>query len=855
MAATIIGTTIAGTIAQPTGLAFQGHLQWAVNDAAWWFFYLNSGTNNVIHCQRSPDGTTWTAKTDSGTFPALGSATDNWADGRNLGVCYKNISSNDVFHIDVGVSRSTNRGNAGNIHYRATAASAAITWAAGAQVGSTTSGTAAAANPQGSTPCIDSNNVPVSNLEFDTTATSDGGVARGSNADTGSAWTPGFGAVTVIRSATTNSVNASAVFDIGGGNLLTVQEDADSTEPSSMKTYYSSKYTGTWAAPITVFTALAAAVDPNNAGFCAVGTATVHAVQRTGTNTYVHKKYATSGTTWGAGDSIPTQNSTAGTGIALVTDGTNLWMGIIDSDAADTVRYIKWTSGVGWDASWTALETATAVRTYITAAMKGDNSAILWGWTQTNGSNFDVAVELLSLTSSALSIAVSDSTTPAEATDLASNPIRIGVSDASLVPTDTVTMMVSRMVAVSDTVTTPAEVVTVLLALPSSAADTTTPAESFTVFISIAPAISDTTTPTDSISIVLSAWTMAIADTTTPAEVVAVRLPESAAITDTTTPAEVVVLFISIAPAVSDSTAPTDAVTIFISIAPAVSDPTSVSAEAVTVTFGLDLSMSVSDATTATDIPKLFLSYSPAVSDPTSVSSDVPRIFLSYAPAVSDPASISAEVLAITFGTDLTTSVSDTTTATDIPTVRMILPAAGTDTLSVADIPIVSLPLSAVASDASTPSENVSLTFGTTGVLSPAITDSPTPSETLNLAFNVWDIAVADTTGPADVPNVRLPLAASPFDITLPTDVVTVTLPLSIGVLDPETVSDSVLVTLGGIIVAATIVEIVTVSENALARMILPGTAIDAATPAESILVRTALKGKLAPIGWTEPVR
>lgn len=81
----------------------------------------------------------------------------------------------------------------------------------------------------------------------------------------------------------------------------------------------------------------------------------------------------------------------------MVTDGTSVWLFIIDTDAANTVRYSVWTAaGPSWSA-WTALETSTQVRNFITAYCSPTTHTIAVMWCQANGSNFDLAVEGLAL--------------------------------------------------------------------------------------------------------------------------------------------------------------------------------------------------------------------------------------------------------------------------------------------------------------------------------------------------------------------------------------------------------------------------------------------------------------------------
>lgn len=400
MAETVIGSTIAGTVSDPTGMAWQNHLVWATNDAAWWLFYLGSSSTTTIQTYRSPDGTTWTSKTASGApsnTDVGGTPTFN-SQGRNLGCFYKNISSNDVVHLSALIVNGTNQEQWQ--HNRASISSGAVTWSGWAGVGSSNRAYDSATFPGGCAPVIDSNQRPVDFINADNSIDGNAGAKRATNTDAGSSWTAGFGAATQIE-AVTNSVNAGLLIDVGSQVLLGLWENASGTEPSSMTNVRAARYSASWGTVANVFTAFTAE-DPNNFGVCKVDNTHTHIVAKTGTNTYVHKIVdgTTNAPTVSAGASITNQNSLAAGGLAMALgqDG-NVYLAIIDTDAANTVRYCKY-NGSTWS-SWSALETSTKTRKFLTASQNYDSSGnVLFCWTETNGSNFDVAVAPLSTSSS-----------------------------------------------------------------------------------------------------------------------------------------------------------------------------------------------------------------------------------------------------------------------------------------------------------------------------------------------------------------------------------------------------------------------------------------------------------------------
>jgi len=70
-----------------------------------------------------------------------------------------------------------------------------------------------------------------------------------------------------------------------------------------------------------------------------------------------------------------------------------MWLFIIDSDAANTVRYCKYIVSTNAWGSWTALETSSQTRNYISGYSNMSANTIAVIWSQVNGGNFDYVVE------------------------------------------------------------------------------------------------------------------------------------------------------------------------------------------------------------------------------------------------------------------------------------------------------------------------------------------------------------------------------------------------------------------------------------------------------------------------------
>jgi hypothetical protein len=381
--------TSIGTAVVPAGNCTQKYIIYAVNSARYWAFYTDSTNVNQIKCQYSSDTVTWTLGTAFTT-------TNNFdSDGREFSCDYKNISSTDVVHF---VFSQQAPSNDATFYVRATISGTTITYGSQGQIDGSEADQAQA-HPAGCDIVIDTNNRPAVGVTWTNTAANDFGAYIASNADTGSAWTVGYAAGSNLDASLVNFNNASHMEALTGDNKLAMWENGAAAEANSMTNVRWSKYNGsTWSAAADIFTVLGAGVSPNNYGACALSTSDIHCVLRTGTNTYTHKRF--NGTDWTtvSGAAITTQNSLAGGGLAMASDGTSVWLFVIDTDAPNTVRYCTWTSN-SWSA-WSALESTTKTRSFISCCRNVQSNKVLVGWSQTNGANNDFVSGLLTINSS-----------------------------------------------------------------------------------------------------------------------------------------------------------------------------------------------------------------------------------------------------------------------------------------------------------------------------------------------------------------------------------------------------------------------------------------------------------------------
>lgn len=388
----------AGTVTNPTGRPTQNHLIYAVNDAAWWMFYID-GTTTTLQTKRSTDLVTWTAKN------SLTLANSNGGEGLNFAVAYKNISSNDVVHLQISYRLSDTSKKTYNS--RATISAAQITFGAEAQL-DTSQTLTNTYTIDGPSIEFDSNNKVFASYNW---ISDGGGVGRedaniSTNADLGSSWTAGFAGYNRIDTPNNPPLHRK-LLPLASGNMIDIYEDNKNGDTWANIRW--SKWTTVWSAAATVRgTNLTSFQVSNDFGVVRISDTDIRLIMRTESNTYEGFKF--NGSAWSIMTAPGTQTSKAGGGMFLATDGTDFWLFIIDSDAANTIRYNKFTVSAGTWGGWTALETTTQTRSFLSgySVASGGNIALIW--TQVNGANFDIVTEALNISS----VTPRSATTPSE---------------------------------------------------------------------------------------------------------------------------------------------------------------------------------------------------------------------------------------------------------------------------------------------------------------------------------------------------------------------------------------------------------------------------------------------------------
>lgn len=394
-----IASSVGASMSAATGRSQQGHICYAANQGAWWAFYLTS-TQALSAAYSVNNGSSWSAP--SGSPLTLTAA--HGSEGRNFGFAYANLTSTDVVHLASEYVISS----AGN-HYHSrytlgstwsqTNAEATISGATGAL--GLTFGAPVTALTSGAKP-VDFGGFILGGTGF----YEDFSTAVGSNADSGTSWTAGFASPT-NQGDYTSAVGSYFLASLGSGNMLAVCDNGAASSGRFTQLEWS-KYNGsTWTSSTTALSATITQADDNAWGGAAVTTSNVIVVALSNnSNTYVARTF--NGSSWSNLGAAPgTLAYGTNSGIACVSDGTNLWAFVIDT--SKNIQYNKW-NGTAWG-GWTVLEaTRTNTPAYITACYSSAAGGIMVAWTESTGTNFNIIGSFLATT-----------TTPAETIGVASD--------------------------------------------------------------------------------------------------------------------------------------------------------------------------------------------------------------------------------------------------------------------------------------------------------------------------------------------------------------------------------------------------------------------------------------------------
>lgn len=384
-----IATVTGATGAQASGNGTQAHIVYATNSRVWWAFYVDPAAPTVLCSAYSADLVTWTA----GATVTLANAVGNIGDGRYISAAYASIGGADVVHLFCTCAAQT------VYDVRGVLSPTGVVWASPASIPAVS--THATDVPDGLAGAVASDGgVFVSSGQLDNTA---GGFDNftynyNATADTSAAsWTPGAWTDVKAKMAT-QDINIHAAIPLGGGVVLFLVND-DAVSPAQNVQYCTGSMVGGFSVAEAFATSVAFGNANNNEWSACARTATdVHCVRRTGANSYEHRRF--DGTAWSDGQSIPAQTSKSGAGVALASDGRDVYLAVIDSAAGNAVQYIKWSGEAMTWGTWQTLDGTSATRTQVsTAPGSGNGPKLPFLWTEGAASPFVVKVAGVSLIS------------------------------------------------------------------------------------------------------------------------------------------------------------------------------------------------------------------------------------------------------------------------------------------------------------------------------------------------------------------------------------------------------------------------------------------------------------------------
>jgi len=396
-----LGNQIAGTFDDATGHSAQSHLVYAVNSRVWWLFTLTSdadsegGSNHIVKAFRSsgPDlaTATWVAASDIPPA-AAGGPNQSMGGGRALGVAYVNNSPVDVIHADISMAFDGQDGRTG--HIRAVVTGTSITWSTWNFFDEPA---ATWTLPRGNTVGVSSGKFihtggPILQQEVDANA------RKSTNADTGSTWTSGFSVPVVIDGSMLNQDNAMAFAPLANNVMLAVYDNGQNVEPNQTNLRYKrSDAGGVWPTIVVgsqmggdgnVF-ATNATISQNDWALVSLSTSQTYVFRRKANGSGIDAaSYNVAANTWSALSPAPPafgpgQSSKTGAGLFGTTDGTSVWVCVINTDLANSILCTRF-DGTAWS-PWSSVagtDIGIQNRNYISGSPRVGNNQIGLIWTE-----------------------------------------------------------------------------------------------------------------------------------------------------------------------------------------------------------------------------------------------------------------------------------------------------------------------------------------------------------------------------------------------------------------------------------------------------------------------------------------
>lgn len=393
--------TIASNLTLASGIPWgcnQSPLIYATNQQRWWFFLCDSTLDSThVRCWVSSSNdltsATWSAGT---TSPAMSSGLTA-DDLRTMAALFLNPSSSlttDAVHVEV----QKNNGSTDVQHIRATLTGASsITWGSWVDTNETGSMSVTFGNCLG---VATDGSIHSLGAGLNTTSVTGAYARKASNADTSASWTNAWGAGAEIDGGVIPPFPSSnALAPLASAGMLAVYDNSgggDGINNTGLRFQrYASGTTWPTAGASTVGNGTSSQ-NNNDWGMVGIDTTHVPCIRRNSSSTFIHSLY--SGSAWLSKTNPPDHNHLAGSGIFMATNGTNMWIFVLDSASNQPIQWNQYTVGTNSWGAWIQLEAAgSTARNAIGGSPVVGNNQIGVVFTAVNGSNFDINVSALSL--------------------------------------------------------------------------------------------------------------------------------------------------------------------------------------------------------------------------------------------------------------------------------------------------------------------------------------------------------------------------------------------------------------------------------------------------------------------------
>ncbi|MGB7623425.1 MAG: hypothetical protein WBN92_13820 [Terriglobia bacterium] len=382
-----------GKISNATGRPLQNHIFYAIKDGAWWCFYFDSMDLNQLKWKRSVDLSTW------GPVNTLTLANEHNRDASNFAVLYTNIKGYDVVHIVVDYQMSPTDHSSAHIRGHIEPASHHLIVDSPETVVAKNSITEYTYQPLAPNLGIDDDHyiwhetavAPGSSIGDDHTV-------RSLSPDKGKSWDAEWSPLVTTVGAIDRSTSRAIVSSGPTGMLTFIVRNYGPDNYNSLESAYMRELLRPFInSGLVKMSSTKTVQNIPDACMVKVNDSDVRVIEKTDAASFRHLKF--DATSWEAQAPPPDQKSQLNTdgGVFCATDERDLWVFVVDSDPANTIRYNKFNVGSTTWGTWTALETGSSIKRHLSGYQKTGDGKIAVIWTETDGSKFDIRARSLTV--------------------------------------------------------------------------------------------------------------------------------------------------------------------------------------------------------------------------------------------------------------------------------------------------------------------------------------------------------------------------------------------------------------------------------------------------------------------------